>query len=252
MSRKPPRGGGSARALSCGRWPHLGDQIRNVAVSLCKQLLPAQLRTHRLLEQLRGWQTAGLHLLVQVVREVNLHAGHTSKYTPSMPPCKPASRVVAAAPLIGVATAVREVATAVTAVSSVVTEIATAVCRNVTELASSAAITAWRGEERRSRRDAGAPRDVTGKTHPARLGSQKLDAADVRVTRERVPAEQRDQDRLLPPRTPSSVSPLPRAAPIHDSPGRSGADMTPSYRREIVRPGGKATAARPTQRAAEA
>jgi len=52
--RKPPRDGGGARALSCGGWPYLGDQIRNVAVRCGEQFLPAQLRTHNLLKQLRS------------------------------------------------------------------------------------------------------------------------------------------------------------------------------------------------------
>jgi hypothetical protein len=80
-SRKPPREGGGARALSRSGWPHLGHQIRNVAVGFGEQFQPAQLRTHSLLQQLRGRETPGLYQLVQVVGKINLHAGHTLKYT---------------------------------------------------------------------------------------------------------------------------------------------------------------------------
>jgi hypothetical protein len=52
MSPKPLRDGGGARALSLGRWPHLGDQICNVAIGFCKQFQPSQLRAHSPLKQL--------------------------------------------------------------------------------------------------------------------------------------------------------------------------------------------------------
>ena len=89
LSRNPPRDSGGARTLSWGGWPHLGDQIRDVAVGFGEELQPSQLRTHSLLKQLRGRKASGLHQFVQIVREVDLHACHTPKYTPSTPTRKP-------------------------------------------------------------------------------------------------------------------------------------------------------------------
>ena len=87
---KTPRDSSGARALSCGGCPDLGDEIRNVAVGFGEQVQPAQLRTHSLLKQLRGRKTTGLDLFVQTVGEINLHTGHTPKYTHSTLTFKPA------------------------------------------------------------------------------------------------------------------------------------------------------------------
>src|SRR4051812_13207691 len=90
LSRNPPRDSGGACALSWGGGPHLGDQIRSVAVGFSEQFQPSQLRANSLLKQLRGRKTSGFHQFVQIVGKVDLHACHTPKSTPSTPARKPA------------------------------------------------------------------------------------------------------------------------------------------------------------------
>jgi hypothetical protein len=46
------------------------------------QLEPAHLSANGFLQQLRSWQTALLHERIKVVRQIDLHSGHTPKYTP--------------------------------------------------------------------------------------------------------------------------------------------------------------------------
>jgi len=62
---------------------HLGEQLGGKTVGFRKQVKTADLCSNGALQQLGGRKTALFHETVELVRQINLHAWHTPKYTPS-------------------------------------------------------------------------------------------------------------------------------------------------------------------------
>src|SRR5262249_19813919 len=76
----PARDRLGARHLLRRRRADLGDQFIEVGVGVREQVLAAHLRTHRLLQELRGRQAAGLDLVIEIVWQVDLQPRHTPNY----------------------------------------------------------------------------------------------------------------------------------------------------------------------------
>ena len=68
--------------LSRRRLANLGGQLIHVAIRFAEEFTPPDFRTHGVLQQFGRRKSALLYQLVKVVRQVDLHARHTPKYTP--------------------------------------------------------------------------------------------------------------------------------------------------------------------------
>lgn len=75
-----------ARALVCIGTADLGGQIGNVPVSFAQDFESARLGAHGLLQELGCRKVSSLDELVEIVRQVDLHARHTPIYTPYWAP----------------------------------------------------------------------------------------------------------------------------------------------------------------------
>ncbi len=70
------------RPLAGPGFTNLGKQSRREPVRLCKQVEPAHFRANGSLQDFRGRKTTFLHEAVEVVGQIDLHAGHTPTHTP--------------------------------------------------------------------------------------------------------------------------------------------------------------------------